>query len=326
MIHVCFGLHDKTGRYSKFTGTAIRSLFANTISEVTVHILHDNTLSQENREKFVYLTGQFSQRVKFYNVEELCKNKLNAIKAILPEKFDETFTVAAMYRFLIPQLLAPDVDKAIYLDSDTVINIDVKELWQIELNDKPLGAVAEASADSFSYKSNAATNPLTVNGIVSYDDYFNSGVLLMNLKFLRDEAEILFRGMKFIAEQPQIGYIDQDVFNYLFSKTYLKLPVSFDFFVREARQLSETPTRRIYHFAGDELKMNTDDPFNRLWMDNFVKTPWFDSQTFGRLYAKFSKSQVDLLSAMINLSALMSGKTRIFCILQEYLDLITEKF
>ena len=27
MIHVCFGLHDEDGRYSKFTGTAILSMF-----------------------------------------------------------------------------------------------------------------------------------------------------------------------------------------------------------------------------------------------------------------------------------------------------------
>ncbi len=29
MIHVCFSLYDKTGSYSKFTGTAMLSLFEN---------------------------------------------------------------------------------------------------------------------------------------------------------------------------------------------------------------------------------------------------------------------------------------------------------
>lgn len=29
MIHICFSLHDKTGSYSKFTGTAMLSLFEN---------------------------------------------------------------------------------------------------------------------------------------------------------------------------------------------------------------------------------------------------------------------------------------------------------
>ncbi|MBQ7629907.1 MAG: hypothetical protein IJS81_06805 [Selenomonadaceae bacterium] len=29
MVHVCFGLHDSDGRYSKFTGTAMLSMFEN---------------------------------------------------------------------------------------------------------------------------------------------------------------------------------------------------------------------------------------------------------------------------------------------------------
>ena len=29
MIHVCFGLYDKDGRYSKFTGTTMLSMFEN---------------------------------------------------------------------------------------------------------------------------------------------------------------------------------------------------------------------------------------------------------------------------------------------------------
>lgn len=324
MIHVCFGLHDKTGRYSKFTGTAMRSIFANTSSEVTINILNDNTLTQENRDKFFYLAGQFNQRVIFYNVEELCKDKIAAMKKNLSEKFTDIFTVAAIYRFFIPQLLAPEVEKAIYLDSDIVVNLNVNELWQIELGDKIIGAVAESVTDSFRYKSNAAANPLIVDGIVRYDDYFNSGVLLMNLNLLRDAKETFLRGIKFVAERP--GYMDQDALNYLFAKTYLKLPAKFNSFVRENRRLSETVARKIYHFAGDELKMNSGDLFNRLWMDNFIKTPWFDAQSIGRLYASFSKIQVGLLSAIINLSALMSGKTRIFCIMQDYIDLVTEKF
>ena len=325
MIHVCFGLHDKTGRYSKFTGTAMRSIFANTASEITIHILHDNTLTQGNRDKFFYTAGQFNQRVEFYNVEELCKDKVAALKGNLSEDFDAAFTVAAMYRFFIPQLLASDIEKAIYLDSDIVVNLDVKELWQIELGDKPLGAIAESVTDSFCYKINSAANPLIVNGGVRYEDYFNSGVLLMNLNLLRDEAETLLRGINFVADN-QLGYMDQDALNYLFAKTYLKLPAKFNSFVRENRRLSETVAGKIYHFAGDELKMYSDDPFNRLWLDNFIKTPWFDAQTFERLHANFNKIQVGLLTAMINLSALMSGKTRIFCILQDYIDLVTKKF
>jgi len=52
MIHVCYGIYDDTGRYSKFTGMSILSMFENTRTEVTVHLLHDDTLTDDNRDKF----------------------------------------------------------------------------------------------------------------------------------------------------------------------------------------------------------------------------------------------------------------------------------
>ena len=89
MIHVCFGLHDKNGRYSKFTGTAILSLLENTSSEVTIHILHDNTLSTDNHDKFIYLVGRYGQHVKFYNVERVFLQKFPEANTFLsyPARF-----------------------------------------------------------------------------------------------------------------------------------------------------------------------------------------------------------------------------------------------
>ena len=54
------------------------------------------------------------------------------------------------------------------------------------------------------------------------------------------------------------------------------------------------------------------DPFNRLWMKYFMKTPWFDEETIGRLYAGFQQIHVGFKQSMVNFSATMSGKTRGF--------------
>ena len=88
MIHVCFGLYDKTGHYSKFTGTTICSLFDNMTSEVTAHILHDNTLTQDNREKFFALADRYKQRVNFYNVDELWRKDLKNFPLTAVSKID----------------------------------------------------------------------------------------------------------------------------------------------------------------------------------------------------------------------------------------------
>ena len=223
MIHVCFCFHDKTGHYSKFTGTTILSIFENTNSEVTVHILHDNTLTPENRDKFIYLAGRYGQLVKFYNVEELCQNELEKFSRSFPIVNNHHATIGMLYRFLLPQLLSLDIDKVIYLDSDIIVNLDIKELWQIELGDKILAAVPEISH----YKTNDYMKhafKLCDDGIVKCEDYFNSGVLVMNLKLLRAE-EIIMDGLRFCTQNPRYqGYPDQDILNYCFSTATLKLP------------------------------------------------------------------------------------------------------
>ena len=126
MIHVCFGLYDKTGRYSKFTGTTICSIFENTTSDVTVHILHDNTLTDDNRDKFIYLASRYGQAVNFYNVDELCAEKLDEFIEYFPTVKGSHVSVGTMYRFLLPEIIAPEIEKLIYLDSDIIVNLDIK--------------------------------------------------------------------------------------------------------------------------------------------------------------------------------------------------------
>ena len=332
MIHVCFGLYDKSGTYSKFTGTTMLSVFENSntfqkLPSITIHILHDNTLTLDNREKFSYLAGQYNQLVKFYNVEELCADKVEEIIKLTPQLETSRFSVGAMYRLLIPQILPQDIDKVIYFDSDIIVNLDLKELWQVELGDKSFAAADEIKADSFSHPINAAKNYLVTSGLVEYSDYFNSGVLLMNLKLLRDKENLIMDGVKFIGENPQLVYLDQEVLNYLFSKNYLKLDEKFNFFVREARFRKETNCKRkIYHYAGESLEMNLSDPFNRLWMKYFSETPWFGAEAIGRLYASVRQMNIGLKNFMIQISAAMSGKTRAFFTVPANVDALKKIF
>lgn len=329
MIHICFGLHDKTGHYSKFTGTAMLSLFENTNAKVTVHILHDNTLTQDNRDKFSYVAGQYNQLVNFYNVKELCAEKIAKLVELIPAVKTSTVTVGAFYRLLIPQLLPNDIDKCIYLDSDMVINLDISELWRIEPGDSPLAAVPEAVASSVAFKTYAYDKFLIKDKFVRYEDYFNSGLLLMNLNYFRNAEEIIMSGVKWRGEHIKCNAFDQDVLNYLFSKSYLKLPGKFDQFIRSERLKNEECfkiRRVIYHCTSDTLQLNSNDLFNRLWMKYFIKTPWFDEESIGRIYAGFQQLHIRFKNSMINLSAAMSGKTRVFFILKDYLNFVTENF
>ena len=322
MIHVCFGLHDKTGRYSKFTGTAMLSLFDNTTSEVTIHILHDNTLTRDNREKFIYLAGRYGQLVKFYNVEQLCADKIAEMINLVPAVKTSRVSVGAFYRLLIPQLLPDEIDKCVYLDSDIIVNLDINELWCIELGDKPLAVITEISNGVNS----GNWFDLCIEGFVDAENYFNSGIMLMNLKFLRGVKEQIREGIRFRGEHPNYRFFDQAVWNYCFSSQTLKLPTVFNRFVRYARIENESVTKKIYHYTVNSIYLNSTDVFNRLWMSYFIKTPFFDAETIGRLYESVQNLHTTLKQSMINISAIMSGKTRTFFVATDSADAIKKVF
>ena len=249
MIHVCYGLYDRDGRYSKFTGTSMFSMFENTNRAVTVHILHDNTLSADNRDKFSYIAGMYGQTVKFYNVEKLCADKIAELKKLFPSASETAFTLAMFYRLFIPNLLADTTEKVLYLDSDVIVNLDIRELWQIDLGEAPLAAIPEIANESVDPQ---IFCKICRDGLVKGADYFNSGVLIMNLKRFRAEAEKIRRGLELVAAHPDYVFMDQDVLNYCFSTEALKLPRRFNRLVGSARRggMKKAPciTPRAFEF------------------------------------------------------------------------------
>ena len=285
-------------------------------------------MTADNRDKFSYVAGQYNQLVKFYNVEILCAEKINAMIELVPAVKNSRVSIGAFYRLLIPKILPAEIDKCIYLDSDTLVNLNINELWQIELGDKPLASVPEMLADSIGYKTFAAPrNYLINNGIVRYEDYFNSAVMMINLTYFRNAEELLMSGIKWRGEHPQCICFDQDILNYLFTKIYLRLPDKFDHFVYTERLLGKThPERMIYHFAGSTMNLDTRDPFNRLYIKYFMKTPWFNEESIGQLYAGVQRLHVGLKNSMAKISAIVSGKTRSFFTFPQHVELVRNYF
>ena len=197
MIHVCFGLHDGDGHYSKFVGTTMASIFENTFAPVTVHILHDATLTDDNRDKFSYLAGRYSQHVKFHDVEKICADEIKFLRDKLAEVFKSRFSVGTFYRLLMKKILAPHgVNKAIYLDADIIVNLDIDELWRQDLKNFPLAAVPEIVA---TLNNMISSKFLLSSGRVKQADYFCSGVMIIELdKIAGEPVDVLVNG-KFVA-------------------------------------------------------------------------------------------------------------------------------
>ena len=304
MINVCFGLHDADGKYSKFVGATMVSIFENTftpppISSITVHILHDATLTDDNRDKFSYLAGRYGQSVKFYNVEKLCADEINFLREKLADKLKMRFSVGTFYRLLIKKILG--IGKVIYLDADIIVNLDIAELWQQNLQNYPLAAVPEIDAT----QRYMIDNKFLLNtGFVKLENYFCAGVMIFNLDKFNEN--FFYNAVNFLADNPACEAFDQDILNAFFSENYLKLDEKFDSFVASNRRSNSPVTRKIYHYAGQTYGLDMDNPYDKLFLENLSRTPWLGVETiknFGEEIRKMNDQYAILNQWLMKISA-----------------------
>lgn len=120
-------------------------------------------------------------------------------------------TGPALFKLLIPEILPSDLDRAIFLDCDLVVRGDLGKLWDTNLDDKYILAVQEFWIPYISAK----------GGIVNYQElglpgdakYFNSGVMVFNLKKWRED-KISAKAIEYFKQNKEfLLWWDQDVLN-----------------------------------------------------------------------------------------------------------------
>ena len=285
MVHVSYAMTDKDGTYSKYVGTSMCSLFEHTGAWVTIHLLHDDTLTEKNRDYFIELTRNYGQQIFFYNVAEQCKDLLAEARKIFQKAVDTAYyTPAALYRLLAPLILPKDVRRLIYLDADTIVNMDIRKLWEVFLDGHPLAAVSERSLmDHYQKKIDKSIDEtafLFKNSWTDSNTCFNSGVLLMDIEHLRNVDNILLPGLKFLMQhEDECRFFDQEILNYFFSRDYFPLPWNYNILQHWDREWgSQEPVEGIYHYMGRTLRLDSQEPRDLIFYEAFVKTPWCDAE------------------------------------------------
>jgi len=93
------------------------------------------------------------------------------------------YSKTTYFRFFIAEMY-PEYDKAIYIDSDTVVLGDISEFYNHELGNNLVGACQEQAIIQTKIYGDYVE---TVTG-VSRNEYFNAGLLLINSKLFREEC------------------------------------------------------------------------------------------------------------------------------------------
>ena len=337
MVHVSYAMTDKHGTYSKYIGASMCSMFERTDSWVTVHLLHDDTLTEKNRNYFIKLVRDYGQQIYFYNMAEECREILSEARKIFQKAVDtDYYTPAALYRLLAGNVLPKDVKRLIYLDADTIVNMDIRKLWETFLDGHPLGAASERvlmnryqkqvdkSIDEKAY--------LFQNSWTDSDTCFNSGVLLMDLEKIRAMGDILLPGLRFLVKhEEECHFFDQDILNYFFARDYMQLPWNYNILQHWDRWWGKPELYEgIYHYLGRTLRLDYEEPRDRIFYEAFVKTPWCNAEFICKSHAVTRNVLAGIIEKNNALNrraaAAWAGRTRVFVGAKVDEETIREKF
>ena len=157
-----------------------------------------------------------------------------------------SFALECYTRLLIPSLF-PDVDFGIYLDSDLLIQKDLSELTRYQEEDTPLFAIPDIDSESLDHPNDPID--CEIFNIRSEAPYFNSGVMIMNLK-LWDSDQFLERCLE-VSEKSYFKYADQSILNVLFADQWKALDDSWNrICLPEDWEYAFTKADITYHYGG----------------------------------------------------------------------------
>ncbi len=170
-IPVFYACDDK---FLKYTIVSLTSMMQNASKkrDYHVYILHTN-IPETSRARVLSLQNE-NFAISFVNVTDY----LDSISERLPLR--HYYNKTTYFRFFIAEMF-PEYDKAIYLDSDTIVQGNIARLYDTNIGSCYLGAAHEqamAQVDVF------GTYCERVVG-VSRKDYFNAGVMLINCEQFR---------------------------------------------------------------------------------------------------------------------------------------------
>jgi len=134
----------------------------------------------------VYILANEISDINKANLEKIANNKaeLNFIDVsfFLNEKVKScglasyANAFAPYSRLCVAEVLPPDVSKVLYLDGDTLVNGNLSELAQMDIKDYSCAMVKDIRSEKYKKKI----------GLENIYEFYNSGVILINLDFWRE--------------------------------------------------------------------------------------------------------------------------------------------
>lgn len=247
-----------------------------------------------------------SYSISFYTIDE-------SYLKDCPIRKGEHVSIATYFRLLLPTILPQEINKVLYIDGDVICLDSLKELWDTNLDNFSAAAVPDMRC-----------NDIRVLNRLSFkrdDDYFNAGVMLINLDWWR-KNDIQNKSIKFISENRDIcKFHDQDALNVVLHGTIQTLSIRFNLQEHFFEPFENQFIDRVYLKDMEEAKVNATlihytgykkpwhkecvNPLKSIWRHFYNLTEWKNKKLVYR-YSGFRHIKYEVRSLFDRLGLIKS--------------------
>lgn len=253
--------------YAPLLAVAVESLLENANKDYfyKIYVIHED-LTNENKEKLESLKNNNSEII----FEEMNRNLKSITNKEGHKLRADYFTLTIFFRLFIPDMFK-EYDKAIYIDSDVVVPGDISKLYNIDLEDNLIGGCVDLSIKGieeikYNFKNAVGVDP---------SRYINSGVLLLNMKKLREKK--LSEKFLYLLDKYNFNTIapDQDYLNALCKDKIKYLDKSWNAMPAKGQKLLENPNLIHYNLFAKPWHYK-DVGYKEYFWDYAKKTPYYN--------------------------------------------------
>ena len=196
--------------YTDITMVSLISLLENNIGveKLVIHVI-DCGIDEKNQNRLKKLCDEFSRELFFHKGLD--------VKSRIPIELDKGYWSLVCYVRLFFADMLPDLDKVLHIDCDTIVCGNLQKLYDTELG----ANICAACYDCL-------PSPKYLAGFVKTDQYFSNGVLLFDLKKIREE-NIEEQFVQYIVNRKGIlPHLDQDVISAVLQNKTVLLPPQYN--------------------------------------------------------------------------------------------------
>lgn len=234
--------------YAPYLSVALVSIVSHADSKRRYRIIVlSRGITDESRSKLLQVTAPYPNvELDFHEMDE---RFIDVVKDDKNELREGEITLTIYFRLFIARMY-PQIDRALYLDCDTIVERDVADLYDTDLQGKALGAINDTFVATYPVLRRYAERMLGIPA----EEYYNSGVLVMDLDQWR-ELDVTARFAQLIGKyHVRSVAVDQDYMNVMFEGRILRIDPRWDVMTASGKKPTVEPW--LVHY-------------------NLISKPWF---------------------------------------------------